>query len=94
MAKGVSLSATVVGEVQGVFFRDFVQREARNLGVVGEVMNKEDGSVFVYAESDRDRLQTLLGHLEEGSSQAVVHTVESEWGLATGIHTDFIIRYS
>lgn len=35
----------VTGRVQGVAFRDFVQREARSRGLTGWVRNRRDGSV-------------------------------------------------
>lgn len=94
MAKNVSLIATVSGRVQGVFFRDFVKREARNLGVVGEVMNKADGTVLVYAEGAQEKLEAFLASIQAGPAQAEVEDVLSTWGEATGDRTDFIIRYS
>jgi len=44
----VSLTATVQGRVQGVFFRDFVNRWARELGLTGYVRNLPDGAVEVF----------------------------------------------
>ena len=47
MADSASLEASVGGLVQGVFFRAFVARRARELGLVGYVRNLPDGTVEV-----------------------------------------------
>ncbi|MDO9537499.1 MAG: acylphosphatase [Thermoplasmata archaeon] len=50
MKKRVVLRA--VGEVQKVGYRDFVQKVARKLGVVGHVENMRDGSVQIVCEGE------------------------------------------
>ena len=50
----------VSGHVQGVGFRRFVQRKARDLGLSGHAANLPDGRVEVLAEGDA----AALGHLE------------------------------
>lgn len=46
-----SVRATVSGRVQGVYFRDFTSRHARELGLTGYVRNLPDGkAVEVQAE--------------------------------------------
>jgi len=57
----VSLTATVRGRVQGVFFRAFVQRLARQLGISGYVRNLPDGSVEIRAEGEKSQLDVLAG---------------------------------
>ncbi len=47
----------VTGEVQKVGFRDFVQRVARKLGVVGYVENMRDGSVQVVCEARESKIE-------------------------------------
>ena len=47
---GQRLVAIVRGQVQGVGYRWFVQREAARLGLQGWVANQLDGSVEVVAE--------------------------------------------
>ena len=47
------LHAVVRGDVQGVGFRYYVQRKARQLGLPGWVRNNEDGSVELVAEGAR-----------------------------------------
>ncbi len=45
-----SLYAVVYGYVQGVFFRAFVARQAKELGLTGFVRNLPGGAVEVNAE--------------------------------------------
>ena len=49
-----TLHIIVTGQVQGVGFRYFTQRTARDLGVFGVVRNCIDGSVEIYAQGDVD----------------------------------------
>ena len=51
----------VSGHVQGVGFRRFVQRKARDLGLAGYAANLPDGRVEVVAEGD----EVAMGHLEK-----------------------------
>ena len=51
----------VSGQVQGVGFRRFVQRKARDLGLTGYAANLPDGRVEVLAEGD----EAAMGHLEK-----------------------------
>lgn len=60
------LFCVVRGKVQGVMFRDFVQRKAQGLNIVGTVENKTDGSVEVIAVGEEENLQKLLALLRKG----------------------------
>ncbi|MFL5505834.1 MAG: acylphosphatase [Gemmatimonadales bacterium] len=51
----------VSGHVQGVGFRRFVQRKARDLRLSGYAANLPDGRVEVVAEGD----EAAMGHLEK-----------------------------
>jgi acylphosphatase len=73
------LDANVRGSVQGVGFRYFVLREARNLGLDGWVANEADGSVHVVADGPRDVLEALLARLEEGPPAGLVERVTTNW---------------
>lgn len=89
-----SIEAVVYGRVQGVFFRAFVLRQARGLGLEGYVRNLPGGNaVEVYAEGGRDRLQALVGHLEAGPTGARVERVATNWSDYTGTYSGFDIRY-
>jgi acylphosphatase len=78
------LHAVVHGDVQGVGFRYFVQRKARQLGLRGWVRNNDDGTVEVVAEGARDELEKLKQAVEEGPRMARVDRVDAQWSAATG----------
>jgi acylphosphatase len=78
------LHAVVRGSVQGVGFRYFIQRKARQLGLRGWVRNNDDGTVELLAEGSRSDLEQLMMAAEEGPRMARVHRVEVQWSSATG----------
>lgn len=87
------LHAIVTGIVQGVNFRWFTQRRAADLGLVGYVRNRPDGSVEFVAEGRRDALEQLLDVVRVGPASAVVENVEVQWGTPTGEYHRFEIRF-
>lgn len=68
----------VRGRVQGVGFRDFVQREARQRNLKGYVRNLSDGSVLVCAVGDPKDIDDLDALLREGPRWASVREVSVE----------------
>jgi len=78
------LHAVVRGDVQGVGFRYYVQRKARQLGLPGWVRNNDDGSVELVAEGERDALEQLKRAVEEGPRGARVDRVDTQWSQGTG----------
>ena len=86
------LEATVVGRVQGVGYRYFVVREARDLDLSGWVANEPDGSVTVVAEGLRHHLVELVRRLETGPPAASVRHVVTAWLPATGRLVTFGVR--
>ena len=90
--EGVRLFALLRGQVQGVYFRAFVQRHANALGLTGWVRNLPDGAVEVAAEGPQASLDTLLQHLRRGPPGARVDGVEEGWTAATGMDGPFAIR--
>jgi acylphosphatase len=83
------LHAIVRGRVQGVGFRYSVLQRAQLLGLRGWVANREDRSVELRAEGERDTLDILLAFLHTGPLHARVDTVESSWHEATGAFETF-----
>lgn len=68
----------VSGRVQGVGFRWYVARAARELGVTGWVKNLADGRVEVYAAGARERLDELAAYIAQGPPRADVRGYEEK----------------
>ncbi len=66
----------VSGRVQGVGYRYFVQKAARELGLTGYARNLDDGTVEVVACGLPSKVQDLLGHLQSGPRMSEVRGVE------------------
>lgn len=83
----------IKGKVQGVFFRDFTQKQAESLGLKGTVRNRRDGSVEVFACGDEVALQKLEKWCWEGSPYSrVTGVLVEEDGSMPGFH-DFRVIY-
>ncbi len=94
MSQEVCLQATVYGLVQGVNFRYFVLRHARDLGLTGYVRNLYPEEVVeVKAEGQKEQLERLLRLLEEGPRGAWVERVEANWSEYTGAYSRFEVRF-
>jgi acylphosphatase len=65
--------------VQGVGFRYFVVRVARQAGLKGWVRNRSDGAVECLAQGDRGTLEGLIEALRRGPGSAQVDSVETDW---------------
>jgi acylphosphatase len=83
----------VHGRVQGVFYREFVKKEAEKLGVVGFVRNLSNGSVEVVAEGKEDKLKELIKACRKGSFLSFVEKVDEKPENATGEFEDFDVRF-
>ena len=89
-----SVQAIVYGRVQGVFFRDFTSRHARELGLTGYVRNLPDWkAVEVQAEGERNKLERLIDYLKVGPPGAKVEKVVTNWSEYTGSYSNFSIKY-
>jgi len=89
-----AFSAIVSGRVQVVMYRDFTKRNARSLGLVGEVRNLPDGTVSVIAEGEKKALEELARRMKKGSLFARVDDAMIRWQEPAGTFTGFDIRYS
>ncbi|MPY66013.1 acylphosphatase [Deinococcus sp. SDU3-2] len=79
------LTALVSGTVQGVGYRRYVQRHARDLGLSGSAENLLDGRVEVVAEGPEEALARLLHWLRRGPPHARVTAVDPQYSEATGL---------
>ena len=68
----------VSGRVQGVFFRDTVQRAARTENVAGWVRNNTDGTLEAVFEGPPEAVERLVELCREGPSAARVDDVRVE----------------
>ena len=89
----VQLFVLITGRVQGVGFRNFTQRNARQLGVNGYAKNLPNGKVEVVAEGDKTQLDALVVFLREGPRYARVDSLEIDERPFTGEYETFGIRY-
>ena len=65
MSDLASIRAVVYGRVQGVFYRAFTSRQAKELGLTGYVRNLPNGGVEVWAEGERKQLELITRHCRE-----------------------------
>ena len=89
----VSAHILVSGNVQGVGFRWFVQREAEMFRLKGTVRNLPDGRVEIQTEGLRETIKTLIVTLESGNGISRVDSCDTTWGTFTGKYEDFKIIF-
>lgn len=90
----IQMQAIITGKVQGVRYREFAQVSADDLGLVGYIVNKSDGSVLVVAQGWPEVLKEFVEYLHEGSLQAQVEGVSVEWQSINENYEDFSIRHA
>ncbi|RLD19956.1 MAG: acylphosphatase [Bacteroidetes bacterium] len=72
---------TIVGRVQGVFFRVSTQKEAIRLGLTGFVRNESSGNVYVEVEGEKETIDKLTLWIRLGGPpRGEVNDVEIEDG--------------
>jgi acylphosphatase len=79
----------VRGRVQGVGFRYFAIRAARQIGVVGSVRNLADGTVEAIAEGPPPAIAKFRTALEQGPSYGHVARVDEMEMQPTGRYKGF-----
>ncbi len=90
---GMMVHIIVIGLVQGVGFRYFTFKKARELRVTGYVKNLPDGTVEVEAEGERGQLEELIEALKVGPRSAVVNDLQVSWDTSDGKYNKFRIEY-
>ncbi len=66
----------ITGRVQGVGFRFYTQRKARELGLTGWVRNRRDGSVEAMIQGESDVVESMTAWARHGPPSAVVADVK------------------
>ena len=74
----IARRAVVTGRVQGVGFRYFAERVARECGLNGWVRTLPDGSVETLAEGAEDSVARFLERLRQGPRASRVEAVAEQ----------------
>jgi acylphosphatase len=83
----------VEGRVQGVFFRDYTERQARLLNLKGWARNNPEGSVEVVISGSTTNVDDMIEWFHQGSPLSHVSAVHVEEIFPTEKLTTFTIRY-
>jgi acylphosphatase len=79
------------GRVQGVFFRDSTQRQARMEGVSGWVENRPDGAVEAVFEGEEEAVRRMIDFVSADPGSAAVEDVRVYEEEYEGLD-DFMVR--
>ncbi len=74
-----AFTGTIHGRVQGVGFRYFTQRTAKELGLTGWVRNSPDGTVEVFACGPKATLERFMQSLKAGPIGSRVDDTRIQW---------------
>jgi len=83
---------SIIGDVQGVFFRHFAKKEADKLELTGWCRNESDGSVFAVVEGEDKNVDKFVRWARDGSELATVENIEVTDEKYTGLEKEFEIR--
>jgi acylphosphatase len=73
-----TLHLLIYGRVQGVFFRQSMQREAQLQGISGWVRNRSDGAVEAVVQGEPAAVEAMVRWAKRGPERARVERVDTE----------------
>lgn len=73
------MHAIVKGLVQGIGFRAMTRYHAMGLGLKGTVRNLRDGTVEIYAQGSKQRLEELIQKLKEETGPGQIEEAVIEY---------------
>ena len=85
--------AIVHGRVQGVFFREYTKRKAKELGLEGWVKNLPDRTVEAVFRGEAEQVTSMVQWLQIDSPQSDVIKVDLQEENPHEESVGFIIRY-
>lgn len=94
LAAPAAVEILVEGQVQGVGYRAFAQRRARDRGLTGYALNLHDGRVKIRVEGNRQTIDDYVRDLETGPPLAHLERVTVTPLPYTGQYRDFSVRFS
>lgn len=86
-----TVQVRIEGRVQGVGYRAFVEINALEVGLVGWVRNRRDGSVEAVFQGPEAAVADMLQRCEKGPPAAAVTRVELI-GEGVGVFEEFAVR--
>jgi acylphosphatase len=66
----------IAGRVQGVGFRDWVERQALQAGLAGYVRNRREGTVELVISGSEAQVDSMLAQCRKGPRLAMVKGIE------------------
>jgi len=72
----LTLSITITGKVQGVWYRQSAKEQAQQLGITGRVRNEPDGSVHIIACGTKEQLDQFIIWCKQGPPKAIVTNID------------------
>ena len=81
------------GRVQGVGFRYTSEALAHKAGVVGFVKNLPGGRVELVCEGSKEKIESLLGQIQESELGRHIRTTDCRWETPTQQFTDFSVEF-
>lgn len=79
----------IIGKVQGVGYRDFVERYATEHKLYGWIKNTPEGRVELVIQGTPDELRACIEVLNQGSSLALVESMSIEWRTPVKLFDEF-----
>jgi acylphosphatase len=89
-----ALEILVEGRVQGVGYRAFAERRARERRLTGYALNLQDGRVKIRVEGDPEIIEAYVRELALGPPLARVDRVSTSALPYTGRYGEFSVRFS
>ncbi|MDD2802506.1 MAG: acylphosphatase [Methylobacter sp.] len=82
------VNIVVSGRVQGVYFRAFTRRKAKQLDLVGRATNLADGRVEIIAQGDDEAIAQFITWCRKGPITARVDHIDiNELPVAEELHS-------
>lgn len=82
----------IEGNVQGVFYRSWTHKTAKELGLNGFVNNMEDGRVEALFEGDKEKVSEMVEKCKQGSEASKVTHIDVIWEEPKEDYNDFVVK--